>query len=137
MAVPPCIFCNIAAGTSPSLGLYADDQAVAFLDISPVTRGHALVVPRQHVVGMLDPGAGEGMAGLGPALADVSRRLVERLGADGVNLFSSTGAAAGQVVLHLHVHVLPRYAGDGLIRLAELGRAREDDLTATHRLLTD
>jgi histidine triad (HIT) family protein len=137
MAVSPCIFCNIVAGESPSLPLYEDDDAVAFLDINPVTRGHSLVVPRRHVVGVLDEDAGAALAGLGPALAAVADRLVTRLDADGVNLFSSTGEAAGQVVFHLHVHVLPRVAGDGLVRLATLPRAREDDLTATHRLLTD
>lgn len=106
-ADPDCLFCKIISGTVPSMQIDADDQSVAFLDIAPFHRGHTLVVPRRHVTSLLtDPPA---LAELIPAIDRVSRRLVERLAADGLNLFSSVGATAGQEVFHLHVHLIPRY----------------------------
>ncbi len=131
-----CIFCSIASGESPSLVVHADEHAVAFLDVNPFTTGHTLVVPRRHVVGMLDEGAGQAMSQLAPALQVVSAMLAERLPADGINLFSATGPVAGQTVFHLHVHVLPRTAGDGLIKLPHQRLPVTEDLTQTHGRLT-
>lgn len=103
-----CLFCAIVAGDIPSRQVYADDQAIAFLDIAPWHVGHTLVVPRRHVDDLLaDPDA---LTAIAPAIAATSRLLVARLAADGVNLVSSSGAAAGQEVFHLHVHVVPRFA---------------------------
>ncbi len=103
-----CLFCRIVAGELPSRRVYADDAAVAFLDLAPFHRGHTLVVPRTHVVDLLD-GSGS-MASLGPAIDATARMLVDRFDADGLNLVSSAGAVAGQEVQHLHVHLIPRYA---------------------------
>ena len=105
-----CIFCKIISGNIPSRQVYSDDNAYAFLDVRPWHRGHALVVPRRHVPDLTadDPALTE----IAPAIEAVARLLVQRLGADGVNLISSSGAAAGQEVFHLHVHVVPRYADD-------------------------
>ena len=103
-----CVFCAIVAGDIPSRQVYADDQAIAFLDISPWHVGHTLVVPRRHVDDLLaDPDA---LTAIAPAIARASRLLVDRLAADGLNLVSSAGAAAGQEVFHLHVHLVPRFA---------------------------
>lgn len=103
-----CLFCAIIAGDIPSKPVYADDHAYAFLDINPFTRGHTLVVPRRHVADVLDPDAP--LAEIAPAIGAVSRLLVARLGADGLNMLSNAGAVAGQEVFHLHVHLIPRYA---------------------------
>jgi histidine triad (HIT) family protein len=90
-----------------------DDRTVAFMDINPATRGHLLVVPREHAVDLLEV-PDEDLE----ACAHMSRRLAsrvkERLGADGVNLLNSCGGAAWQTVFHFHVHVIPRYDGDPL-----------------------
>lgn len=103
-----CVFCKIISGDLPSRQVHADDVAVAFLDLAPFHRGHTLVVPREHVVDVLDgPGT---MAALGPAIDVTSRLLVDRLAADGLNVVSSAGRVAGQEVFHLHVHLVPRYA---------------------------
>ncbi|HEY9292537.1 MAG TPA: HIT family protein [Microlunatus sp.] len=104
---PNCLFCKIIAGEIPSRKIDEDEHAYAFLDVAPFHRGHTLVVPKRHVPSVLgDPPA---LAEITPAIDRVSRLLVERLGADGLNLFSSAGATAGQEVFHLHVHLLPRY----------------------------
>ena len=105
---PDCIFCRIVAGEIPSRQVYADDEAVAFLDVGPWQRGHTLVVPREHVADLLsDPPM---LARIGPAVDATARLLVDRLGADGLNLLSSARPVAGQEVFHLHVHLVPRYA---------------------------
>jgi histidine triad (HIT) family protein len=131
-----CIFCKIVAGDIPSRGIYSDGQAYAFLDVGPWHRGHALVVPRRHVPDLItgDPALTE----IAPAVQTVARLLVERLGADGVNLLSSSGAVAGQEVFHLHVHVVPRYADEpGLRLLVNPAAASDSELDAVHRQITE
>jgi histidine triad (HIT) family protein len=102
-----CIFCKIVAGDIPSRQVYADDTAIAFLDLGPWSRGHTLVVPREHVADLLtDPPQ---LATIGPAIDATARLLVDKLNADGLNLLSSAKPVAGQEVFHLHVHLIPRY----------------------------
>jgi histidine triad (HIT) family protein len=103
-----CLFCAIIAGDIPSRQVYADDTAIAFLDINPWHRGHTLVIPRHHVVDVLDEP--ESLSAIAPAIQATGRLLVDRLGADGLNLLANSGAVAGQEVFHLHVHLIPRYA---------------------------
>ncbi|HLT62688.1 MAG TPA: HIT family protein [Microlunatus sp.] len=105
---PDCIFCKIVAGELPSRKVYEDDHAIAFLDLQPWHRGHTLVVPRDHVESFVS--GAPLLAELGPAIDACARLLVQRLNADGINLSSSAGPVAGQEVMHLHVHLVPRYA---------------------------
>ncbi len=108
-----CIFCKIIAGELPSVIVAEDERTVAFMDISPATRGHALVVPRAHSADLLGVPA-EDLAAVAEAAQRLARRMTERLGADGVNLLNSCGSAAWQTVFHFHVHVIPRYRDDPL-----------------------
>jgi histidine triad (HIT) family protein len=110
---PECIFCRIIAGEIPSQKIDEDDRTVAFMDINPATRGHALVVPRRHARDLLDIDD-EDLAATFAASRRLARRMSERLEADGVNLLNSCGRAAWQTVFHFHVHVIPRYDGDPL-----------------------
>jgi histidine triad (HIT) family protein len=110
---PDCIFCKIVAGELPATVIAEDDHTVAFMDISPATRGHALVVPREHAEDLLSIEAEE-LGHVMHAAQRVAGRAKEVLGADGVNLLNSTGAAAWQTVFHFHVHVIPRYDDDPL-----------------------
>ncbi len=109
-----CLFCSLVAGDIPSRQVYADEHAIAFLDIGPWKRGHTLVIPRRHVDDVLDPD--EALSEIAPAISATARLLTEKLGADGLNLLSSAGVAAGQEVFHLHVHLVPRYADDPGLR---------------------
>jgi histidine triad (HIT) family protein len=109
---PSCIFCKIAAGTAPSYSIYEDDTAVAFLDLAPLRQGHTLVIPRTHVPDVMSDGGGQALIDISPAIHHVSRRLMEAFEADGISLLQANGAAAGQVVFHLHVHLVPRHDGD-------------------------
>jgi histidine triad (HIT) family protein len=108
-----CIFCKIVAGELPSTRVDEDERTISFMDIAPATRGHALVIPRAHSADLLSVDEEDLLA-----VASASRRLAarakERLRADGVNLLNACGAVAFQSVFHFHVHVIPRYEGDGL-----------------------
>jgi len=108
-----CLFCKIVARELPGQIIAEDERTVAFMDINPATRGHALVVPRRHSTDLLDIDP-EDLAATIVAAQGVARRVSERLGADGVNLLNSCGPLAWQTVFHFHVHVIPRYAGDPL-----------------------
>ena len=106
-----CAFCGIAAGTVPSTIIAGSTRALAFMDINPVTHGHALVIPRTHTTDLLDVGVDD-LAACVDLAQEIARRARDRLGADGVNLLNCSGAAAWQTVFHFHVHVIPRYANE-------------------------
>jgi histidine triad (HIT) family protein len=108
-----CIFCKIVAGELPAEIVDQDERTVAFMDISPATRGHALVVPRRHARDLLEVDR-EDLTATIVAAQRLAHRVSQRLGADGVNVLNSCGSAAWQTVFHFHVHVIPRYAGDPL-----------------------
>jgi histidine triad (HIT) family protein len=132
VAEPGCLFCKIVSGELPSRRIYSDDRAVAFLDIGAWHRGHALVVPRRHVPDMIT--GPPTLPEIAPAIDVVARLLVDRLGADGINVLSSTGEVAGQEVFHLHVHVIPRYADEpGLSRLVNAGVVPDRELDEVYR----
>ncbi len=108
-----CIFCKIIAGELPGEIVDQDELTVAFMDVNPATRGHALVVPRRHARDLLEIGQDD-LAATAIAAQRLGRRAHERLGADGVNLLNCRGQAAWQTVFHFHMHVIPRYADDPL-----------------------
>ena len=107
-----CIFCRIVAGAMPAEVVYEAEGALAFLDTFPSARGHALVIPRAHAPTLLDL-EDEGVDHLFRAVKAVTRKLGAALGPKGFNIGWNHGAAAGQHVFHLHVHILPRYAEGG------------------------
>jgi histidine triad (HIT) family protein len=110
---PDCLFCKIVAGEIPSTRVDEDERTVAFMDINPATRGHALVIPREHYRDLHEVAA-EDLAATFAAAQRLAGWAQERLGADGVNLLNSCGSAAWQTVFHFHVHVIPRYEDDPL-----------------------
>jgi len=110
---PDCLFCKIVRGEIHALFVDEDERTVAFMDINPATRGHALVIPRRHARDLLEIEV-EDLEATIVAAQRLARRASERLGADGVNLLNSCGQAAWQTVYHFHIHVIPRYEGDPL-----------------------
>ncbi|MDX6691213.1 MAG: histidine triad family protein [Solirubrobacteraceae bacterium] len=126
---PDCIFCKIVAGELPATIVDEDDHTLAFMDISPATRGHALVIPRRHAADLheIDPEDLKAVAAMAQRVAGKAR---DRLGADGVNLLNSNGASAWQTVFHFHMHVIPRYEGDPLKLPWIPARGDMDDIAA-------
>jgi histidine triad (HIT) family protein len=124
-----CTFCAIVRGDGPAHIVAEDEETLAFLDINPVTRGHTLVIPREHVVDMWDADE-ETAAAVMRGAARVAAMVRRTLDPPGLNLFQATRALAGQTVFHLHIHVLPRYdAGELRIGLSAT-RGTEEDLAA-------
>jgi len=107
-----CIFCKIVAGKIPSARVLEDDTKLAFMDIGPVRPGHTLLIPKKHYGRLTDMPAEE--AGeLLSALPRLAAAVVKAARADGFNVFQTNGACAGQVVPHVHFHIIPRHEGDG------------------------
>ena len=129
-----CIFCAIVAGEAPAHVVREDDATVAFLDINPATRGHTLVVPRRHVVDLWDADEADAVAVMAAAWA-VARQVRDTLGAAGCNVVIATGVAAWQTVFHLHVHVVPRYDSEELVRPWIPRPADPEDLATTAELV--
>jgi histidine triad (HIT) family protein len=113
MSEPDCIFCKILAGEIPARIIDEDERTIAFMDIAPATRGHALVIPREHSSDLLSIDD-QDLQAVAVAAGRLAARMKERLGADGINLVNSCGADAWQTVFHFHMHVIPRYKGDPL-----------------------
>jgi histidine triad (HIT) family protein len=124
-----CLFCGVVAGEVPAHRVYEDERTIAFLDINPTTRGHVLVIPRAHSADLHDIEADDLAACLNTA-KQIAGWQRSRLNADGVNVLQSTGRAASQVIFHFHVHVIPRYEGDGTINPLLRGRGDPDDIAA-------
>jgi histidine triad (HIT) family protein len=134
-ADPDCLFCKIAAGELPATLVHEDDRTVAFMDINPGTRGHLLVVPREHSRDLFDIGA-EDLSACIAAARTMAELVRDKLGADGVNLLNSCGRAAWQTVFHFHVHVIPRYSNDPLRLPWVPGPGDRDEIAAAADALT-
>jgi len=107
-----CIFCKIVAGEIPGTKVYEDDEILAFMDIGPIMKGHVLVIPKSHHEQLVDT-PDELLAKCIAVAKRVAKAQIAALGAAGVNLHQANGAAAGQVVPHLHFHLIPRFENDG------------------------
>ncbi|MFH1225296.1 MAG: HIT family protein [Candidatus Diapherotrites archaeon] len=108
-----CIFCKIISGKIPADFVYSDAEVVAFLDIAPTTKGHTLVVARNHSENLLDAPEKD-ICAMMSAVKKIGAAAVKGLGANGFNLHVNNGKGAGQVVPHIHFHIIPRYENDGL-----------------------
>ena len=108
-----CIFCKIAAGEIPSVKVYEDDRVLAFMDINPLSEGHLLIIPKAHAATIYEITEDDFLAVMSAThkLADAVKKA---LNPDGINLLQLNGRAANQVVPHLHMHIVPRWSGDGL-----------------------
>jgi histidine triad (HIT) family protein len=128
-ADPDCIFCKIVAGEIPSHEIDQDDKTLAFMDINPWTRGHALVIPKEHSRNIYDVDP-EDLAAVHLAAQRVAQRMRDRLNCEGINTLQSSEPVAMQTVFHTHVHVIPRYSDDGLRLPAHPQPAEHEELAA-------
>ena len=107
-----CIFCKIANGEIPSKTIYEDDKFRVILDLGPATKGHALILPKQHFANLFEL-PDEYAEDLMKVARKVGTTMKEKLNLDGLNLVQNNGEIAGQTVFHFHMHMIPRYQGDG------------------------
>jgi len=109
-----CIFCNIISGKFDSAKVYEDADVLAFLDVYPVTKGHCLVIPKKHCQDIFDIPESD-LQKVMASGKQISQKIKDVLKADGIRLSQSNGRAAGQDVMHFHLHVIPRYEDDGVL----------------------
>lgn len=129
-----CIFCAIASGAAPARIVFEDERTIAFMDLFPLTRGHSLVIPRAHCDSLLDCDPDDAAAVMRTAQR-VAQAAMAAYSPDGLNLLQTNGAAALQTVFHLHIHVLPRYVGDGFHVEFERHKGTDAELDETAGLL--
>ena len=115
-----CVFCAIAANEIPSFKLYEDDLVLAYLDINPFSKGHTLVIPKEHSSGLLDT-SDETLAALVARVKKVASHLKATLPCDGFNILQNNGEAAGQTVMHIHFHIVPRYGKEEISFVSQKG----------------
>ncbi len=129
-----CIFCKIIRGELPCHKIYEDEKILAFLDINPISKGHTLIIPKEHYVDIFDI-----PKDLLKYISSISQKLsknhMEKLKADGINILQSNKPAANQVIIHYHIHVIPRYNDDGIILLHGT-KKQESDLKKVLQELT-
>ncbi|MBQ2936095.1 MAG: HIT family protein [Lachnospiraceae bacterium] len=131
-----CIFCKIAAGEIPSKTIYEDDKFRVILDLGPATKGHALILPKNHYANLYElpeDTAGDVMK-LAKKMATV---MTEKLGCQGFNLMQNNGETAGQTVFHFHMHLIPRYENDGQEINWKLGSPTQEELEEIKNLITE
>ena len=107
-----CVFCRIRDGQIPSTRVYEDERTIAFMDINPLNEGHTLVIPRAHAATLYDADEADLQAAIATARR-VARAIRQAIRPDGLNLLQANGAAAFQSVPHFHLHLVPRFTGDG------------------------
>lgn len=136
MVKEDCIFCKIANGEIPSKTIYEDEKFRVILDLGPATKGHALIIPKQHYADIFEipeETVGDAMK-LAKKMAEL---MTEKLGCDGFNIVQNNGETAGQTVKHFHIHLIPRYKDDGQHILWEPGEVSQDELEMIKRQITD
>ncbi len=126
---PNCIFCKIVAGFIPCHKIAETAEALSFLDIGPLSRGHALVIPKGHAV-TLDQLSDEAVAGCATLAKKIGAAIATAMGVGGWNLLQNNGSIAGQVVPHVHFHIIPRAPGDALGFRWPAGSLDKDDAAA-------
>ena len=130
-----CIFCRIAAGEIPSKTIYEDERFRVILDLGPVTRGHALILPKEHYRNIYE--LPEDAAGDVMKLAKrMTVQMTQKLHCDGFNLLQNNEEVAGQSVLHFHMHLIPRYRDDGQVISGKAGSVSGEELEEIKDIIT-
>ncbi len=108
-----CIFCKIVKGEIPCFKIYEDTDVLSFLDIKPFSKGHCLVIPKQHFENVFDISE-DALQKISVVAKRLSEKIKDVLKADGIRLSQSNGKVAGQEVMHFHLHIIPRYEGEDI-----------------------
>lgn len=129
-----CIFCKLANGVFQTNSIYEDDKFNVILDLGPATKGHALILPKEHADNLYE--LPDETAAAAMVLAKkLAKKMVDKLGADGLNVVQNNGETAGQTVMHYHLHLIPRYKNDGQHILWNPTEPSSEELEAVRDLL--
>lgn len=131
-----CLFCKIIAGEIPAERVYEDENFIAFLDIKPINLGHTLIVTKQHHRNLFDMPPTE-LEALGPVIQKIAHAVKDGTHADGVNVGWNNESAAGQLIFHSHIHIMPRLTGDGHIHWSGTEGISEADFKTTAKKITE
>lgn len=131
-----CIFCKIANGDIPSKTLYEDEDFRVILDLGPATRGHALILPKEHADNLYEL-PDETASKVFVLAKKLAIKMKEKLNCDGLNIVQNNGEAAGQTVRHFHMHLIPRYVNDGQKILWTPGESTPEELEEVRRTITE
>lgn len=131
-----CVFCSIVRGEKPSFKIYEDEKVIAILDINPATPGHTLIISKTHF-DTLEEASKDIVAHLFTVGNEIGKMLKAKLGAKGYNILANVGRHAGQVIFHVHIHIVPRYEGDGIRFVAKQKRASDEDLKKIYHQIVE
>ncbi len=131
-----CIFCKIVSGEIPSKKVYEDNDIIAFLDINPANQGHTLVIPKKHFESIhdIDDDTLKKLVSVVKLIAD---RIKNNLNADGINIIQNNGQYAGQLVNHIHFHIIPRFKGDNVVITYQRKQLTEQEFEEIKNHLTE
>jgi histidine triad (HIT) family protein len=131
-----CIFCKLANGDIPTRTVYEDQEFRVILDMSPISRGHSLILPKEHMSDLYELSANSAQKII-PLAQKIAVHMRDKLGCDGLNLLQNNGEAAGQTISHFHLHMIPRYAGNGNALHFQPQEATPQELDDILRQLTE
>lgn len=131
-----CIFCKIAAGEIPAKTIYEDGDFRVILDLGPATKGHALILPKDHAENLYEL-SDEAASKVLVLAKKMATKMKEKLCCDGLNIVQNNGTTAGQTVMHFHMHLIPRYNGDGQKILWDPKETTQEELEAIKNQITE
>lgn len=131
-----CVFCKIIAGEIPSQTLYEDDRFKVILDVGPATKGHALILPKEHYANLYELPE-DTAADVFKLAKKMMTKMTEKLHCDGFNIVQNNGEVAGQTVFHFHMHLIPRYENDGEILKYVAGSPSQEELAEIKKTITE
>ncbi len=131
-----CVFCKIISGEIPSKKVYENDNTIAFLDINPANKGHVLVAPKRHFENIFDV-TDSCLKEIVSAVKMMSKRIKSKLGTDAINIVQNNGRYAGQLVNHIHFHVIPRYPNDRVIITYQRAHLTDSEMADAQKKLSE
>lgn len=131
-----CIFCKIIAGEIPSHALYEDEMFKVILDVGPATKGHALILPKNHYANLYELPEEDAAQAIKLA-KKMMIKMTNKLNCDGFNIVQNNGEVAGQTVFHFHMHLIPRYKNDGEILKYIAGEPSQEELAQIKKIITE
>lgn len=131
-----CIFCKIIAGEIPSHALYEDEMFKVILDVGPATKGHALILPKNHYANLYELPEEDAAQAIRLA-KKMMIKMTNKLSCDGFNIVQNNGEVAGQTVFHFHMHLIPRYKNDGEILKYIAGEPSQEELAQIKKIITE